>query len=259
MREAKTRPTTASVAAYLNAIADEPRRRDCKALAALMRKVTGCTPRMWGPSIVGFGSYHYKYASGHEGDACLLGFSSRKGDISVYLVPGWEGAGPLLAKLGKHRMGKGCLYLRRLDGVDLAVLEQLLAGSVAETRRRYPTGGIDGYIAGFPPEVQEILQRIRAMIRAAAPEAEEAMKYQIPTFVLNGNLVHFAAFKQHIGFYPTPSGIEAFKDALAGYEVAKGSVRFPLDREIPLGLMEEIVRFRVEEVRAGARTGKKRR
>lgn len=141
MYEAKTKPTTASVTAYLNAIEDESRRRDCKALAALMRKVTGCRPRMWGPSIVGFGSYHYTYASGHEGDSCVLGFSSRKADITVYLVPGFAGAEPLLAKLGKHRTGKGCLYLKRLDGVDMAVLEQLLVRSVEETRRRFPGGG----------------------------------------------------------------------------------------------------------------------
>ncbi|MBE0564507.1 MAG: DUF1801 domain-containing protein [Krumholzibacteria bacterium] len=141
MYEAKTKPTTASVTAYLNAIEDEPRRRDCKSLAALMRKVTGCRPRMWGESIVGFGSYHYKYASGHEGDSCVLGFSSRKADITVYLVPGFGGAEPLLAKLGKHRKGKGCLYLKRLEGVDLAVLEQLLVRSVEETRRRYPPAG----------------------------------------------------------------------------------------------------------------------
>ncbi|MFO7610134.1 MAG: DUF1801 domain-containing protein [Candidatus Krumholzibacteriia bacterium] len=141
MYDAKTKPTTASVTAYLNAIEDESRRRDCKALAALMRKVTGCRARMWGESIVGFGSYHYKYASGHEGDSCLLGFSSRKGDISVYLVPGWEDAAPLLARLGKHRMGKGCLYLKRLDGVEMGVLEELLVGSVEETKRRYPSAG----------------------------------------------------------------------------------------------------------------------
>lgn len=141
MYEAKTKPTTASVTAYLNAIEDESRRRDCKALAALMRKVTGCRPRMWGESIVGFGSYHYKYASGHEGDSCVLGFSSRKADITVYLVPGFDGVEALLAKLGKHRVGKGCLYLKRLDGVDLAVLEKLLVRSVEETKRRYPSAG----------------------------------------------------------------------------------------------------------------------
>jgi uncharacterized protein YdhG (YjbR/CyaY superfamily) len=116
---------------------------------------------------------------------------------------------------------------------------------------------IDDYIAGFPRDVQEILKQIRTTIKKAAPDAEEAIKYQIPTFVLNENLVHFAAFKNHIGFYPTPSGIEAFKDALSLYESAKGSVRFPIDKPMPLSLIEKIVKFRGKEARAKS-TPKKR-
>ncbi|MCC6797851.1 MAG: DUF1801 domain-containing protein [Candidatus Hydrogenedentes bacterium] len=111
-------------------------------------------------------------------------------------------------------------------------------------------GTIDAYIAGFPWDVQKLLREVRGTIRKAAPDAEEAMKYGIPTFVLNGNLVHFAAFKQHIGFYPTPSGIEKFKDELSRYKGAKGSVQFPLDEPIPLKLIERIVAFRVKEARA---------
>lgn len=106
---------------------------------------------------------------------------------------------------------------------------------------------IDSYIAQFPPDVAEILERIRETIRKAAPKAVEAMKYQLPTFVQNGNLVHFGAFKSHIGFYPTPSGIEAFKDELATYKGAKGSVQFPLNEPIPYGLISKIVKYRVKE------------
>ena len=116
---------------------------------------------------------------------------------------------------------------------------------------------IDEYIAGFPRDVQEILKQIRTTITKVAPDAEEAIKYQIPTFVLNGNLVHFAAFKNHIGFYPTPSGIEEFKDELSPYESAKGSVQFPIDKPMPLSLIEKIVKFRVKEARAKS-TAKKR-
>ncbi len=115
---------------------------------------------------------------------------------------------------------------------------------------------IDDYIAGFPPDIQEILQQIRRTIQAAAPEAGEAIKYQIPTFTLNGNLIHFAAFKNHIGLYPAPRAIEVFKEELAGYEGAKGTVRFPLGEPIPLDLIRRIVEFRVEMSRekpAGAR------
>jgi uncharacterized protein YdhG (YjbR/CyaY superfamily) len=106
---------------------------------------------------------------------------------------------------------------------------------------------IDDYIAGFPPEVQERLTAIRQTIRAAAPAATEAIKYQMPTFVLRGNLVHFAAFKRHIGFYPTPSGIEAFRQELTAYPSSKGAIRFPLDRPLPLDLIRQIVEFRVQE------------
>ncbi len=140
MTEPKTQSTKLSVAAYLDAIEDEGRRNDCKTLAALMKRVTGCAPAMWGTSIVGFDSYHYRYASGHEGDACVVGFSARKGDISIYLVAGYDSAESraLLMQLGKHKIGKACLYVSQLSDVQLPVLEQLVAISVADTRKRHP-------------------------------------------------------------------------------------------------------------------------
>jgi len=113
-------------------------------------------------------------------------------------------------------------------------------------KRRTPRD-VDDYIAGFPEDVREVLEKLRATIREAAPRAEEAIKYQIPTFTLNGNLVHFAAFARHVGFYPTPDAIVAFKDELSRYPSAKGSVQFPLDRPIPFGLVKRIVRFRVKQ------------
>lgn len=106
---------------------------------------------------------------------------------------------------------------------------------------------IDEYIAEFPKEIQKILEGIRAAIKAAAPEAEEKISYQMPTFFLHGNLIHFAAFKNHIGIYPTPSGTEAFKKEIAGYKTAKGSIQLPLDEPMPLELITRIVKFRVAE------------
>jgi len=113
---------------------------------------------------------------------------------------------------------------------------------------------IDEYIAGFSVETQAVLQKIRAVIQAAAPEAKEAIRYAIPTFILNGNLVHFAAFKSHIGFYPAPTGAEAFKNELSVYKTGKGSVQFPLDQNMPLDLITKIVQFRVAEVAQKAET-----
>jgi hypothetical protein len=136
--ELKTKQTDASVAAYLDAIDDAKRRDDCRAIADIMRRVTKHEPKMWGASIVGFGSYHYKYESGHEGDACLVGFSSRKAEISLYLMAGRQARETLLAALGKHSAGKGCVYVKRLADIDVRVLEKLIRESVAEIRRRYP-------------------------------------------------------------------------------------------------------------------------
>jgi uncharacterized protein YdhG (YjbR/CyaY superfamily) len=113
-------------------------------------------------------------------------------------------------------------------------------------------GTIDEYIAAFPADVQKILQDVRTTIGKAAPDATEAMKYGIPTFVQGQNLVHFGGFKTHVGFYPAPSGIEAFKKELSAYEGAKGSVQFPLDKAMPLRLIARIVKFRVDEVRQKA-------
>jgi uncharacterized protein YdhG (YjbR/CyaY superfamily) len=121
-----------------------------------------------------------------------------------------------------------------------------MKGEPMETSRTQPKN-IDEYIAGYPKDVQEILEKIRLTIREAAPEAVETINYQIPTFTLKGNLVHFAAFKKHIGFYPTPSGIEKFKNELSGYESAKGSVQFPLDKPIPYDLISQITKFRVKQ------------
>ena len=111
---------------------------------------------------------------------------------------------------------------------------------------------IDEYIAGFPPEIQQILEQIRETIKAAAPDAQEAISYAMPTFKLHGNLVHFAAFKNHIGFYPTPSGTEHFQQQISAYKAAKGSIQFPLDQPIPYDLISEIVRFRAQENMAAA-------
>lgn len=125
--------------------------------------------------------------------------------------------------------------------------------------KQTPPKNIDEYIAGYPEDVRQILEKIRMTIRKAAPQAAEIINYGIPTFTLHGNLVHFAAFKNHIGFYPTPSGIEKFKNELSIYESAKGSVQFPLD-QIPYGLITKIVKFRVKEnLERVAAKAKKRR
>lgn len=139
MAENKTKPTGSDVENYLAAIDDDERRNDCRRVAALMAAVTGEQPAMWGAAIVGFGSYHYKYDSGREGDAAATGFSNRKNDISMYLSASGAQQESLLAQLGKHKMGKACLSIRKLADIDVAILERLIAGSVDEIKRLYPS------------------------------------------------------------------------------------------------------------------------
>ena len=130
MPENKTKPTTSSVTAYINALTDPTRRSDAKELVQLMQQISGEKPKLWGPSIVGFGSYHYRYDSGREGDMPLIGFSPRKAALVLYIMLGHSEAKALLAKLGKHTSGKGCLYIKKLADVDRTVLETLVRNAV---------------------------------------------------------------------------------------------------------------------------------
>ena len=132
----KTKPTKLSVAASIDALTDPARRADAKVLVKLMQSAAGEKPKMWGPSIIGFGSYHYKYESGREGDMPVIAFSPRKAATVFYGMTGFGEAAVLLAKLGNHTTGKGCLYIKQLTKVDAAVLEQLLARAVAAKRAK---------------------------------------------------------------------------------------------------------------------------
>jgi hypothetical protein len=139
MADNKTKPTKLSVAAFIAALTDPPRRADAKALVQLMQSAAGEKPQMWGPSIVGFGSYHYKYESGREGDMPLIAFSPRKAATVLYNMTGFSDSEVLLGKLGKHTTGKGCLYIKKLADVDQHVLEAMVVKSVAAMRARYPS------------------------------------------------------------------------------------------------------------------------
>lgn len=139
MAKTKTKFTGASVDDYLADRGNEQQQADCRVLIALYRQLTGKPPKMWGPSIVGFGSYRYTYESGHSGEAPLGGFAIRGRDLVVYVMPEDEEEKALLSRLGPHRMGKSCLYFRRLADLDNAVLRELIAGSIAKVKSRYPT------------------------------------------------------------------------------------------------------------------------
>lgn len=134
MAELKTKPTQANVKEFLNQIPDKERRDDCFAIAKLMEEITGDKPKMWGPSIVGFGTYRYKYASGREGDWMVTGFSPRKKDLTLYIMMGFEKHPELMQQLGKHSTGKSCLYIKRLSDIHVPTLKKLIKASVKELK-----------------------------------------------------------------------------------------------------------------------------
>ncbi len=135
--ELKTKPNKESVNKFLEAVKDERKREDSFKVLELMKKVTKEEPVMWGPSIVGFGSYHYKYESGREGDMCITGFSPRKQNLTIYIMPGFKRYSELMKKLGKHKTGSSCLYINKLEDVDLKVLKQLITESVKYMKKTY--------------------------------------------------------------------------------------------------------------------------
>ena len=135
--ELKTKPNKASVDKFIKAVKEEKRRDDCFQVLDIMKKITKEEPIMWGSSIVGFGSYHYKYESGREGDMCMTGFSPRKQNLTIYILPGFKRYSELMKKLGKHKTGSSCLYINKLENVDLKVLKQLITESVKYMKKTY--------------------------------------------------------------------------------------------------------------------------
>ncbi len=136
--ELKTKATPVIVDQFIDAVADERQRDDAKKIAAMMERLSGHKPRMWGPSMIGFGQYHYQYASGHEGDMARIGFSPRKGQTVLYITDGYTKYADLMARLGKHKTGRSCLYIKRLSDIDEAVLEQLCVESLKWMAEKYP-------------------------------------------------------------------------------------------------------------------------
>lgn len=134
----KTKPTAVGPREYIASIEPERRRREGEILLDLFGKTTGWQPRMWGPSMIGYGEYHYKYDSGREGDFMATGFSPRKAKLSIYILPGYTDYAPILARLGKHSHGKSCLYVNKLDDIDLDVLAELITAGIADLSRKYP-------------------------------------------------------------------------------------------------------------------------
>ena len=248
----------------------EPKRSDMQALHLLTLQVLpNC--KLWfldgknsedktvsNPNI-GYGSHTIKYADGTTREFYQIGFSANKTGISVYIL-GIKDKKYLSAsygqKLGKASVTGYCIKFKTLKDINTGILEAAIRDGVAgKMKTQFDT--TDEYIATFPADVQRILKKLRQTVKKAAPEAVEAISYQMPTFKLDGkNLVHFAAFKNHIGFYPTPSGTAMFKKEIARYKSGKGSIQFLLDEPLPYDLVTRIVEFRLTEELAAAKKKK---
>lgn len=138
MAENKTKPTTVSVDAFIASVGHDTRREDAETLNGLFQKITGWQPKMWGPSLIGYGEYHYKYETGREGDMLATGFSPRKANQVLYIMPGYANFGHILDRLGKHKMGKSCLYVNKLADIDLDVLSELIEAGLTDLQKKYP-------------------------------------------------------------------------------------------------------------------------
>ena len=135
--KAKTTEAAGSVSEFIDAVPDEQRKKDALAIIKIMKEQSGFEPKMWGPSIIGFGSYHYKYESGHEGDAPLVGFSPRKSEFALYLASNFDGKGDLLKQFGKHRTGKACIYIKKLEDINIEILKKMVTNSLTFFKEKY--------------------------------------------------------------------------------------------------------------------------
>lgn len=238
----KTQPTAQNVEDFLAALPSE-KQSDSQRLIEIMRGISGELPVLWGPSIIGFGSRHYKYETGREGDTPAIGFSPRKAAITIYIMEGFEAHRDLLARLGRHTTSVSCLYVKKLADVDIAVLRELLGRSYSYvTTDHKPAPSMDHYIASAPELQRSMLQQIRGRVHELAPAVTETISYQIPAFKLDGRiLVYMAAWKDHISIYPIPVVDEALQAELVPYVKGRGTLWFGLKKPLPLVLVDQLI------------------
>jgi uncharacterized protein YdhG (YjbR/CyaY superfamily) len=244
MSDAKTKPTDVSVSEYL-ATVSESRRDEARLLIDLMQKVSGHQAMMWGPSIIGFGSQHYAYETGREGDMPRLAFSPRKAAITVYFSEGFDRYASELAALGKYKTSVSCLYINKLADVDMSVLERMIAKSHEVNAATLPpqTSSVDAYIASIPAVARPKFDELRTLVKGLLPRANEVPSYGIIGYKIDAKRarVFISGWKDHLAMYPIPKD-EALQDALQPYIKGKGTLWFRLDEPLPRKLIERIVK-----------------
>lgn len=237
----KTQPTDVSIESFLEGVSDK-RREEAGVLIAMMQDISGKEPRMWGPSIIGFGSMHYKYDTGHEGDMPQLAFSPRKASLTVYFE-GFDNYADELAALGKHKISVACLYINKLEDINLDVLRKMLERSFAlTTTPSAKLATVDEYVASVPPAARPKFDELRQLVRATIPQAKEVVSYGIIGYKIDDKRarVFVSGWKDHVAMYPIPKD-ENLQASLAPYTKGKGTLWFKLDEPLPAALIKEVV------------------
>lgn len=242
MSSSKTTPTAASIESFLLGVSDG-RREDAHALITMMQDISGEKPVMWGPSIIGFGSMHYKYDSGHEGDMPILAFSPRKSNLTVYFE-GFDDYSEKLENLGKHKVSKACLYINKLSDINIEVLRDMLLQSFnTSTKPSAKPNSVEEYIASIPVDARPTFNELRQLVKNTLPYADEVLSYGIIGYKIDNKRakVYISGWKDHVAMYPVPKRENVHKN-LKPFIKGKGTIWFKLDEPLPKPLIEAAVR-----------------
>lgn len=240
MSESRTKPTSVSVDDFLQS-ASEDRRKEAHVLIDIMQAISGDKPVMWGSSIIGFGSQHYKYDTGREGDMPRLGFSPRKAKLTIYFE-GFDDYGDELAKLGKHTTSTACLYMSKLSDIDLGVLTSMLERSFQKSLNESAMSTVDQYIASLPRASRPKFDELREIVKSTLPHANEVFSYGIVGYKTDEKRakVYISGWKDHVAMYPIPND-EDLRKRLAPYIKGKGTLWFVLDKPLPAEEIKESI------------------
>lgn len=242
MAENKTKPTSISVDTFLTTV-DDKRQAEARILIKLMQQISGEKPVMWGPSIIGFGTQHYKSEAGKEGDTALLGFSPRKTSLTIYFYEGFDRYGKELEKLGKHKTSKGCLYINKLADIDREVLTSMVQQSyLLATTPQKKIMSVNEYIESIPNAARAKFDELRELVRDAFPEGNEVVSYGIIGYKQGDKRarVFVSGWKDHVAMYPVPKDPDLQRE-LAPYIRGKGTLWFSLDAPLPKKLLQDAV------------------
>jgi len=234
----KMQPTPVPVSDFLTTVSSA-RRAEAEQIIAIMHEISGEKPVMWGPSIIGFGTQHYKSEAGTEGDMGLLGFSPRKSNLTIYFYEGFDRYGEELAKLGKHTTSVGCLYVNKLADIDTGVLKDMLKKSYLHaTAEATKPLGVDEYIEHVPQQARKIFDELRALVKHELPHAKEVVSYGIIGYKIDDKRarVFVSGWKDHVAVYPVPKD-KALEQQLKPYIKGKGTLWFDLDQPLPTELL----------------------